>query len=222
MNDQETKLDRRVVRTRRRLSEALLELMREEPFEAITIQNITDRADLNRATFYLHYSTKEELLIASLEARFDNLVKEIESSYPMTPINPIWLDHKPEEMIFSHVKANADLYRVILSDRGLGAVTHRIIKYIAEVTIRDFNKSLPPEERDEVMIPLIAHYFAGALFATLIWWIENDFHLTAAEMAELCHNMANKGSQHLFPNRNQNQNEETSGVRGEELNSAPP
>lgn len=193
MKQQTQKLDRRVVRTRRRLSEALLELMREEPFEAITIQNITDRADLNRATFYLHYSTKEELLIASLESRFDELVEEIESTLPATPESPVWMDYGAEEMIFNHVQANADLYRVILSDRGLGAVTHRIIKYIAVVAQRDIEKSLPEGANANVPAEIVANHFAGGLFALLIWWIENEFPISAKEMAYLCHDIEAKG-----------------------------
>ena len=71
MQTKEKKIDRRVLRSRRQLSAALLELMHEKSFDDITIKDITDRADMNRATFYLHYGTKEELLYKSLEVRFD-------------------------------------------------------------------------------------------------------------------------------------------------------
>ena len=55
-------LDRRVRRTRRRLKEALLGLIQERPYEAVTVQNIIDRADVGRSTFYSHFRSKEELL----------------------------------------------------------------------------------------------------------------------------------------------------------------
>lgn len=198
MDKQPPKLDRRIVRTRRRLSEALLELMREEPFEAITIQNITDRADLNRATFYLHYSTKEELLIASLEARFDELVKEIETTLPLSPERPLWTDCEAERMVFSHVKANVDLYRVILSDRGLGAVTHRIIKYIAEVAKTDLQKSMEGHDMPDFPLEVVSNHYAGGLFSLLIWWIENDFPIGVDEIAKISHNISLNGSLSLF------------------------
>ena len=52
------KLDRRVRRTRRLLAEALVALIIEKEYETISITDITERADLNRATFYLHYGSK--------------------------------------------------------------------------------------------------------------------------------------------------------------------
>ena len=68
------KVDRRIRRTRNQLGQALRELIIEKSYEAITIQDIADRADVNRATFYLHYGTKEELLVTSLTEIFDELV----------------------------------------------------------------------------------------------------------------------------------------------------
>lgn len=55
-------LDPRVRKTRRRLQEGLLTLMATEPFQAITVKEITNRADVNRGTFYLHYTDKFDLL----------------------------------------------------------------------------------------------------------------------------------------------------------------
>ena len=54
--------DRRVRRTRQRLKEALLELIAGQPYESITVEDITRRADVGRSTFYSHYTSKDELL----------------------------------------------------------------------------------------------------------------------------------------------------------------
>lgn len=56
-------LDRRVRRTRRALQDSLTSLILEKGYDAVTVEDITDRADLGRTTFYLHYKDKEELLI---------------------------------------------------------------------------------------------------------------------------------------------------------------
>ena len=66
-------MDRRVKRTRNLLGNALLELVQEKKFEQITIQDITDRADLNRATFYLHYGSKEDNTMVSYARFCDDL-----------------------------------------------------------------------------------------------------------------------------------------------------
>ena len=58
-----SKTDRRVQRTRELLQKALIELIRERGYEVITIQNIVDRANIGRTTFYLHYNSKDELFM---------------------------------------------------------------------------------------------------------------------------------------------------------------
>ena len=157
-------------------------MMLAEPFESITIQAIADRADLNRATFYKHYATKEELLIASLESRFDLLVQEIEAEMPE---GNLLGNCKAEEMVFSHVEKYADLYRVILGDRGMGAVTNRIIQYIATVGKRDLIKTIPEGFEPQIPLDILAMQYAGGLLSVLTWWVENDFPYSAAEMAQM-------------------------------------
>lgn len=170
------------MRTRRRLSEALLEMMLAEPFESITIQAIADRADLNRATFYKHYATKEELLIASLESRFDLLVQEIEAEMPN---GNLFGSCKAEELVFQHVEKYADLYRVILGARGMGAVTNRIIQYIATVGKRDLIKTVPEGFEPKISVDILAMQYAGGLLSVLTWWVENEFPHPAEEMAKM-------------------------------------
>ena len=63
-----TKTDRRVERTRELLQKALIELIREQSYEAITIQDIVDRANVGRTTFYLHYTSKDDLFMGCHEA----------------------------------------------------------------------------------------------------------------------------------------------------------
>lgn len=57
-------IDPRVVRTRRRLGQALLELIGEVGYDAITIEQLAERADVARSTFYAHYGHKDDLLFA--------------------------------------------------------------------------------------------------------------------------------------------------------------
>ena len=66
--------DPRVLRSRRMLMDALLNLLKRKEFDDISVQEIADEATLNRATFYLHYPDKNALLQAMTEARFRDLV----------------------------------------------------------------------------------------------------------------------------------------------------
>lgn len=174
-------MDRRKKRSRNMLGQALLALVREKKFEQITIQDITDRADLNRATFYLHYSSKEELLADSLEGYFDELVRQISAK---TMNKPIWENPEADEMVFMHVAEHADLYRVLLGENGLGYVINRVIDYIAqfsELQLRaGLGTAVPPTP-----IEIMARHVAGSLYAIITWWLMNDMPYTPQQMAQM-------------------------------------
>jgi AcrR family transcriptional regulator len=174
-------MDRRVRRTRKLLGNALLEWVQEKKFDQITIQDITDRADLNRATFYLHYSSKEELLADSLEEHFDELVQRITV---LTTDKPIWENPEADEMVFAYVAENAQLYRVLLGENGLGYVINRIIDYIAQYSELQLRAGLGTVEL-HAPIEIMARHVAGSLYALITWWLMNDMPYTPRQMAEM-------------------------------------
>lgn len=184
------KLDRRVRRTRRQLCEAMLALLVERSYESITVQEITERADLNRATFYHHFTHKDELLAAALEDRFDELI----ASFGELPTGKaLWEDRTSELLTFRHVAEHADLYKVLLGDRGMGQVIHRIINYIARFTEHKFLTSQSAHITTTIPQPLIAQHVAGSLFALLSWWVTHNLPYTPEEMAEMSHTMCSHG-----------------------------
>jgi AcrR family transcriptional regulator len=98
------KPDRRVLRTRRQLQDALMALVLEKGYDAVTIEDITERADLGRTTFYLHYKDKDELLMQSLEAVYDDLVDQIQQR---TIDEWVAQGQGPWTLAFQHAAENA-------------------------------------------------------------------------------------------------------------------
>lgn len=197
----EAKLDRRVRRTRRQLCEAMLALLVERDYESITVQEITERADLNRATFYHHFTHKDELLAAALENRFDELVA---SFGELATGQAFWEDRTPELLTFRHVAEHAPLYKVLLGYRGMGHVIHRIVGYIARITQQKLRYAHPrphpaksaaasPNNGPAIPDVIIAQHVAGSLFALLSWWVTNNLPYTAEEMAEMSHQLCANG-----------------------------
>ena len=187
---QDEKLDRRVRRTRRLLCDTMLALLVESDYESITVQEITARADLNRATFYHHFNHKDELLTAALDNRFDELV----ASFGELPAgSALWDDRTPEVLTFRHVAENAELYKVLLGERGMGHVIHRIINYIARFTQRKLLTAYPPQATSNIPEAVVAHHIAGSLFALISWWVANDMPYTPEEMAEMAHRLCTNG-----------------------------
>lgn len=190
------RMDRRVRRTRNALAQALLALMQERDFESITIQDITDRADLNRATFYLHYGSKEELLTDSLEAMFDDLVQRFENT---TAVTPIWQDTTAVLAVFQHVADHAALYKVLLSDRGQSHVIYRIIDYIADFGQQRVARHLPPGLRLGLPVQIVSHHAAGSLIAVVSWWVQNNLPYSAEFMATAVDKLYTRGILAIVP-----------------------
>ena len=184
------KVDRRVRRTRRQLCEAMLALLVERDYESITVQEITARADLNRATFYHHFNHKDELLAAALENRFDELV----ASFGKLPVGSALLDDRtPELLTFRHIAEHAELYKVLLGDRGMGHVIHRIIDYIARFTEHKLLAIHSPPMTTTIPQPIMAYHVAGSVFALISWWVANNLPYTPEEMAEMAHSLCTHG-----------------------------
>ena len=113
------KIDPRIERTREALRGALMALIEEKGFDAISVQDITERARLNRATFYLHYRAKQDLLIRTGEAVFDRLVAE---AGPIDRGN-LAFQKPPQQVVilFQHLAKHRDFYRVMLGRSGVPA-----------------------------------------------------------------------------------------------------
>src|SRR5829696_3413646 len=143
------KLDPRVIRTRQQLREALVALILEHGYDEISIQAITDQAGLRRATFYLHYRDKDELLLSMLRDTLDDLMHQMAALSPkaFTPDT----QRVEDELVFRHVQEHADLYRAILSGQGTAEITRGIRDFVAG-RIREHYSQIYPEQA--MSIPL--------------------------------------------------------------------
>src|SRR5450759_3977791 len=88
------RIDRRVRRTRDVLGDALVDLMHEKPFAAITVQQVIDRADVGRSTFYTHYRDKDDLFLSDVEDFFEAistmLERNCEDSKRVAPVRELF------------------------------------------------------------------------------------------------------------------------------------
>ena len=178
----EKKVDRRVQRTRHALRVALVELIREKGYDAISVEEITQRANLGRATFYLHYKDKDDILLEEFSEKVSDQVRLI-SEIPATFWAPEQISQNPGDrntlipamlLIFKHAAENAEFYRVMLR----GQSSKRIADRINEIVVTSYNevfgvkfKNKPALIYQEVPMDLLAVYFSGALLSCLAWWL---------------------------------------------------
>lgn len=181
-----SKPDRRTIRTKRLLREALMSLILAKGYDEVTIEDITQQADLGRTTFYLHYRDKEELLVETIEAVAKELKEEILSSVmadwslkegAQAPILPV----------FRHAAQNADLYRIILRGEGASRMMNHLLEFISqsfcEILIEQENRgSLKLEP--QVPLEVFSSYFASSLLGMVNWWLEKNTPYSPEEMTE--------------------------------------
>lgn len=188
-------MDRRIRRTRRRLRQALIDLIVAKGYSNITIQEITDKADLSRATFYLHYKGgKDELLADSLETLFEEFVSTLKQ--PLFDEQWIASDPSPTTLAFQHVAEHAELYKaLLLGDRGVTYVIYREIQYTANIIETQLRRLLHDNGLDAEAVPVViaAQQMAGALFSLILWWLEHDMPHPAEQMGQMYHQMAVPG-----------------------------
>lgn len=178
------KLDPRVVRSRQQLSDALVALIEERGFDALTVQDITDRAALNRATFYLHYRDKQDLLENSLRDAIDELMADLgaaadDQGQLIDDESP-----RPIKAVFEHVAQHAHFYRVMLSAEGVPAFSAGIRNYMAEVTRQWLTALQPHPRQSRVPLEIVASSLSWSLLGVLLWWLEHDMPHPPDYMAE--------------------------------------
>lgn len=188
MGDQ--KLDRRVQRTRALLREALFALIEEQGYAGITIQDITDRANLNRVTFYFHYRDKEDLLFQVMHELYEGLAEKQRDVANLKE----WIE-RDTLYAFQHVQEYARLYRVMLSEKGSLSLLGRLIDYFAQAAIAGEQARLPAHAKPPIPLEIVEHFYAGAFVGLVRWWVLHDMPYTPEQMARMCHQLeANTGA----------------------------
>ncbi len=180
MRDVSSIQDRRIQRTRQMLRDALITLIQEEPYENISIQEIADRANVNRVTFYLHFRDKRDLLLKSMEEIFQDLTSKV------TPLNKedLSLDVQPPSavMMYRHIAENAAFYRVLLGEEGIPSFITQFRNYLANLTVERLRRYIE-EDKIQVSLEIVSHSVAGSIIGMITWWLKNGMPISPEEMA---------------------------------------
>jgi len=177
------RIDPRVIRTRQMLRDALVTTILEKGYDGVSIQDITDRAGLRRATFYLHYRDKDELLLTMLRETLDELMHYMET--PSREFLTQATECSAQLRIFKHVQEQADLYRAVLGGQRAGVITSRLREYIAS-RIQEKYSADDREANLSFPVDALANYLAAVKLNMIIWWLEKDMPYTPEQMADMC------------------------------------
>ena len=170
-----TKVDRRIAKSQAAIKNAALELMTKKSFDDMTIQDIADKADVNRGTIYLHYTDKYDLLDKMIEEHIDNLRELCQSASEMTfqEGNYVWYEYFERNYLF---------FTTMLASKGAPYFRSRFLDLVIEEFKAEVDIAVGKNYglNEEVIL----QFFGSAVVGAVEWWFKNGMPLPARVMAE--------------------------------------
>ncbi|WP_053482134.1 TetR/AcrR family transcriptional regulator [Lysinibacillus sp. FJAT-14745] len=181
-----TKTDRRIIRTKNEIKQAFFSLLSEKNFEAITVRNITERANINRGTFYLHYVDKYNLLEQYENEIFEkfNAILD-ETTILVIDINQFKQERLPVMTQILHVfYEEADSLKLILGPNGDPFYYEKMRQFF----VRYFNAylgNLTDKSKWKFPIELTLAYNSNAILGVITYWLQHDIQQSPEEVATM-------------------------------------
>ena len=174
-----SRTERRVARTKAAIEDAFVALVLEQGYERVAVEDITDRADLARATFYAHYPNKEAVLFSVSNRLVEDLMSRI--AYQGGPWNVVRRD--AIQTAYKHAADNPGLYRACMSDTRTRQAYLSIVSRYAEQNFRDRLTALGRQPR--IPVPVMARGFVGATLAILEAWLAGELEGDVEQLASM-------------------------------------
>ncbi|CAM4505282.1 AcrR family transcriptional regulator [Paenibacillus endophyticus] len=172
------KVDRRIMKTREAINNALIELMSEKSFENITINDISEKANLNRGTLYLHYTDKYDLLDKCIKNHLSHMLEFCTLSKPgeerLDVINSPLL-------MFQYFEQHYLFYFSMLSNKGITCFQEQLILMVKNGIIERLKTE---EDNHGDNKEVVVQYMASAFVGVVEWWIKNKMPLSPQMMAQ--------------------------------------
>ena len=179
MTDETT--DRRTQKTHRALLQAMRELLESKRFNNITVQDIIDRANVGRSTFYAHFETKEDLLNALIEDIFEMMGESL--SVPrQAGTNPA--EGLPVKELFEHVGEHSKLILGLMCVDHAETLQNRIRNYWSSRILEIRAEQGVAEPAGGIPAEIYAYHVASTLISLIIWWLKNQMPCTPGQMEQ--------------------------------------
>lgn len=183
--------DRRVQRTHQLLRSALFSLIQEKGFEALSVQDIIDRANVGRATFYAHFDNKEDLLLSG----FDGLRASLRERQREAHSRSLAVEERAFAFIpdlFGHVDEYRNLFRAMAGKKS-GAVIQNVIRKLVADLVRDDLKAMLAKG-DSAAVDAGVEFISSGLFGMLTWWLDSKRPVSVGELSALFRRFAIPGA----------------------------
>jgi len=185
-------IDRRISRTRAMLQHALTSQILKKGYEAVTIQDICDEANVGRSTFYAHYTNKDDLKRSGFEHLRKQLVdRQREAEAASGDIESRSLGFSLT--MFEHARDHIDLYRALVGGRGGAVSLGQIRQILSDLVRNEFVATAGKNSADVVPRELVVQYVVGAFMAVMTWWLDGGAKLPPERIDAIFRRLATEG-----------------------------
>ena len=168
-------VDRRIQKSKKYLSDAFIALILEKGYEAVTVQEIIDRANVGRSTFYAHFESKEQLLFSLLGT-----------------MNEKSKDGIDFEMLFNHCADNFQIAKAMLGKKGGNLIIGHIRDVMSLKIAKDLKRDSSKSKSEQLKIYFTSEALSAALVSYLTNWLDEDMPYSSEEMSAKCNELVEK------------------------------
>ncbi|MFN8527710.1 MAG: TetR/AcrR family transcriptional regulator [Anaerolineae bacterium] len=186
------KTDRRSRRTRQLIADAFVGLMLEKRYDEITVQDILDRADVGRSTFYAHFTDKENLLLSEIEHVIHDMGEYAAHQGSM--------EHGilPSLELFRHVKDQRRLMQALVWGQGADVLNRSLLQQISHLIETNLRSMIGDTAETPIPLSVAAQFVASTFLLLLRWWFDEDMRHTPEEMNAMYQRLVLPGLQGLM------------------------
>jgi AcrR family transcriptional regulator len=179
--------ERRKQHTHDAIKLAVSALLVERGYAALSIQSITERADIGYGTFYLHFEDKDDAIWAVLVEASERIRAETDAKLAHEPYPR--REYLGWIAFFENIDVLRDSLLDLLGSRGSAKLQHKYHTYLAHVYETNLEQAKYSAGID-IPPAFLAQFIAGAIVRLLIWWLETPVALTPRDMAQLMYRTA--------------------------------
>lgn len=173
-------LDRRVRKTRQQLQHCLAVLLKEKKIQEITVREITEMADLNRGTFYLHYKDVFDLLEKvelELLDELDGTLQKYQASDLHQKLSLIFTD------LFVCVQENAEMVQIFLGENGDLNFVNQVKERVREKCLKDWFELF--NSQDSQLFDAFNAFVVSGCLGLVTYWLQNGMKESPKELAQI-------------------------------------
>lgn len=177
-----------------RLHQALIALLQQQPYEEIQVTHLVHEAGIARATFYLHFSSKEEVLVDYIDGMFETFFAQVEQAFLDTES----LDEQAAKLMFQTFKDDAEFCTVLLQDALQPVLLKRFRGYLSRIIghIRLSNQTFNVAD---TQLAFLVDYWAGGSLQLISKWVSEGFEPEVDVMAGIYAKLTISGMKALLP-----------------------